>query len=170
MAHPDVWYSGFHEDVAFAHESVPRIKRFGMGLRVQHHRLVAALSCFLHQRIQDRAAYSCSTHSSGYGHASDVAVRQQSSGSYGLSILAKNHRMQAETIHLVPFHRDRNILLNDEYGVAHRSGMRLLCAPIPESQPEFHCASGGNFSSLVMTARQSSGTGTPLRTEVSAYT
>lgn len=130
MAHPDVRYSGFHEDFAFAHESVPRIKGFGMGLRIQYDRLVAAPPCLLHQRIKDGAAYSCSTHSSGYRHASNVAVRQQSSGSYGLSVLAKDHRVQAAAIHLVPLHLDRNILLVDEYVVAHRPGMQLLRIPI----------------------------------------
>lgn len=131
-------YAGFHEFISLALESMPQVERQRVDLRMKHDSLGATPLRLCYQCLQQHAADASPACLSKHSHAANVAVGQQSRGADSLPLFIEGHRMQAGCIHLVPFHVNRDALLEDEYLMPYALRCRFLSLPVANCDPVRH--------------------------------
>lgn len=96
------------------------IKTLRMDLCMQMQFAHAPLPGFIHQPCQDRAADTATAPTAQHGHAADMTVGQQASGTDRTPFRIQSQRMRRYGIGIIPFEFLGNPLLDNEYITAQR--------------------------------------------------
>jgi len=126
-------YAGLHEFRSGDFETKTPVEAGGVGLGIQAHLRVAPLACLLNQCLQQQGTNALGAPRLQYGHAADVAVRQQPPGAHCRAICGNSKRVVALRIMLVPFQLQRHTLFVHEHLLANATGLGARFIPVADA-------------------------------------
>jgi hypothetical protein len=128
--------AGFLEYVAARDESVSRIKRHRVDLRIEDHARIAAGARFVDQPRKQRAADAAPAPWRKHRDAADVAVGQKTRAADRRAARIDRERVQRRRVGAVPFERRRDALLDDEHRMANAAQLRRGFGPAKRPDSE----------------------------------
>src|SRR2546425_6317425 len=128
--------AGLGEFCTGGRETVPCVKAFRVGPRVQHDPLETRASRNVDQPRQDRAAYPAAAPRAFDREAPDAAVGQQPAAADGCTLIVVGDDVATRNVATIPFEGFGNALLEDEHLVANPSQPRTVAFPIGDAHAE----------------------------------
>ena len=132
-----MWNSGLYELGAGDLESETAVKPGSIGLCVQAHAYMAAMTGPRDQCLQQQRARAFASPFLQYRHPSDVAVGQQASRPYRRAVGGVRERVVAQRILLVPFQFQWHALLAHEHQLAYMAGLGAGLIPVAKAYGEW---------------------------------
>ena len=132
--------AGLQERPAFRREAVPGIEPDGMRLRVQNDLRHASFASRFDQMLQQAAADLPPAPLAQHRHATHVPIGQKTAGPDRLAGSRLGENMLADGVELVPLQLERDLLLDDEHGLAHLAQRSLVALPL--CTPHAKCIQG----------------------------
>jgi len=120
----------FHEFRTRWDETVPRVKRQRMRLRVQSNRRVTIRPRLPQESLQDRAAHALPAPFAQYRHASDATIRQEPPGADLHPFRSPREHMMAALVIFIPLQFLGNILFFYEYTAPDRVQLFAIRDPV----------------------------------------
>ena len=131
--HRDVWNAGFEEFWSHGLEAEMPVETRCMDLCVQACPRMSLLARLFHQGLQQQRSHAAGAVGLQNGHAADVTVGQQASGSYKPALASMGKRVNAMRVVLVHFQFRRHALLAYEYLLAYAARLKTGLFPIADA-------------------------------------